>query len=32
MAAGVSRDFFKVFGVQPIIGRDFSAGDARKGA
>ena len=28
----VSADFSKVFRVQPIIGRDFSAGDARKGA
>ncbi len=24
-------DFLKVFGVQPIVGRDFAAGDARKG-
>jgi putative ABC transport system permease protein len=31
MVASVSPDFFKVFGVQPIIGRDFSAADARKG-
>jgi predicted permease len=30
--ADVSPDFFKVFRVQPIIGRDFSAGDAKKGA
>ncbi len=30
--AGVSPDFLKVFGVQPIIGREFSAGDAKKGA
>jgi predicted permease len=30
--AGVSPDFFKVFGVQPVIGRDFSAADAKKGA
>jgi predicted permease len=30
--AGVSPDFLKVFGVQPILGRDFSAGDAKKGA
>jgi predicted permease len=31
MVASVSPDFFKVFRVQPIIGRDFSAADARKG-
>ncbi len=30
--AGVSPDFLKVFGVQPIFGRDFSASDAKKGA
>jgi putative ABC transport system permease protein len=30
--AGVSRDFLKVFGVQPILGRDFSPSDAKKGA
>jgi predicted permease len=30
--AGVSSDFLKVFGIQPILGRDFSAGDAKKGA
>jgi putative ABC transport system permease protein len=30
--AGVSPDFLKVFGVQPILGRDFSPSDARKGA
>jgi len=30
--ANVSPDFLKVFGVQPILGRDFSAGDAKKGA
>jgi putative ABC transport system permease protein len=30
--AGVSPDFLKVFGVQPTIGRDFSASDSRKGA
>jgi putative ABC transport system permease protein len=28
----VSRDFFKVFGTQPIRGRSFSAGDAKTGA
>jgi putative ABC transport system permease protein len=30
--ASVSADFLKVFRVQPIIGRDFNASDARKGA
>ena len=30
--ADVSPDFLKVFGVQPILGRDFSASDAKKGA
>ncbi|HLQ79146.1 MAG TPA: ABC transporter permease, partial [Terriglobia bacterium] len=30
--AYVSHDFLKVFGIQPILGRDFSAGDAKKGA
>jgi putative ABC transport system permease protein len=30
--AAVSPEFFKVFRVQPIIGRDFTAADARKGA
>jgi putative ABC transport system permease protein len=30
--AVVSPDFLKVFGVQPILGRDFSASDAKKGA
>jgi predicted permease len=30
--AGVTPDFLKVFGVQPILGRDFSATDAKKGA
>ncbi len=30
--ARVSPDFLKVFGMQPILGRDFSASDAKKGA
>jgi putative ABC transport system permease protein len=30
--ASVSPDFLKVFGIQPIMGRDFNASDARKGA
>ena len=30
--AGVSPDFLKVFGIQPILGRDFNASDAKKGA
>ena len=30
--AAVSPDFFKVFRVQPIVGREFSAADAKKGA
>ena len=30
--ANVSPDFLKVFGVQPIFGRDFIASDAKKGA
>ena len=30
--AGVTPDFLKVFGVQPILGRDFVASDAKKGA
>jgi predicted permease len=30
--ANVSPDFLKVFGIQPILGRDFTAGDAKKGA
>ena len=30
--AHVSPDFLKVFGIQPILGRDFSAGDAKKNA
>jgi putative ABC transport system permease protein len=30
--ANVSPEFLKVFGVQPILGRDFTSGDAKKGA
>jgi putative ABC transport system permease protein len=30
--ANVSPDFLKVFGIQPILGRDFIAGDSKKGA
>src|SRR5262245_12515473 len=30
--ASVSADFLRVFGVQPVLGRGFDAGDARKGA
>src|SRR6266699_2983915 len=30
--AGVSPDFLKVFGVQSLLGRDFSASDSKKGA
>ena len=30
--AHVSPEFLKVFGVQPVLGRDFSAGDAKQGA
>jgi predicted permease len=30
--AAVSPDFLKVFRVQPILGRDFTADDAKKGA
>jgi putative ABC transport system permease protein len=30
--AYVSPDFLEVFGIQPILGRDFSPGDAKKGA
>jgi putative ABC transport system permease protein len=32
MVAIVSPDFLKVLGVQPILGRDFSPNDAKKGA
>jgi putative ABC transport system permease protein len=32
LVASVSPDFFKVFRVHAIMGRDFSAADARKGA
>jgi putative ABC transport system permease protein len=32
MVGVVSPDFFKVFGTQPILGRSFSAGDAKTGA
>ena len=31
-AAGVTPEFLKVFGVQPFIGRDFTADDNKKGA
>jgi putative ABC transport system permease protein len=30
--AHVSPDFLKVFGIQPLLGRDFSTDDAKKGA
>ena len=30
--AWVSPDFLKVFGIQPMVGRDFSASDTKKGA
>jgi predicted permease len=32
MVANVSPEFFTVFGVQPFLGRDFTASDAKKGA
>jgi len=32
LVAGVSPDFLKVFEIQPILGRDFNASDAKKGA
>src|SRR5579871_1228781 len=32
VVASVSPDFLKVFGVEPAIGRDFTAADAKKGA
>jgi predicted permease len=32
MVAHVSPDFFRVFRVQPIIGRDFTVSDAKQGA
>ena len=32
VVASITPDFFKVFGVQPIIGREFSADEAKKGA
>ena len=32
IVAAVSPDFLKVFGIQPILGRDFTADDAKKGA
>src|SRR5260370_12241386 len=32
MIASVSPDFLKVFRAQPILGRDFNASDAKKGA
>jgi predicted permease len=31
-AASVTPDFLKIFAVQPILGRDFTASDAKKGA
>jgi len=32
IVARVSPEFFRVFGVSPIVGREFTEGDARKGA
>jgi putative ABC transport system permease protein len=32
MVAAVSPGFLKVFEIQPILGRDFTAGDSKKGA
>jgi len=32
MVAHVSPDFLKIFGIQPLLGRDFTADDAKKGA
>jgi len=32
MVASISPDFCRVFRVQPVIGRDFSSAEARKGA
>jgi len=32
IVTSVSPDFLRVFGIQPILGRDFSLADARKGA
>jgi putative ABC transport system permease protein len=32
MVGVVSPDFFKVFGTQPMLGRSFSAGDAKTGS
>jgi len=30
--ASISPDFLRVFGIQPLLGRDFMASDAKKGA
>jgi len=32
MVSSVSPDFFKVFGVRPVLGRSFASADAKKGA